>query len=307
MTQWSSDHIPFPGARVLPDGRAVRPSEPAADRARCRSSGRTIDLADITVPFLNIIGEKDHIVPPDGDRGARLARRVRPTSRSCGCRPGTSALVVGKSAQRRNLPAMAGWIGAAGACRTVAASDARRASTEVTEVRALGATRRCRRESVRRFFARVPEGDRTFFREDVLAPGVVEQWVADPEQHRAGGDDRRRDRRARRRHPGRRLEPPRRRAAAGRRPDVPPPGARSVAGPAGRRRGRRAGDDEADRRGRRRADGDGRRCSASSGFEAEGLLRDHVRSRSGEVHDLLVLSHFVEELWATMRDRRSTS
>ena len=36
------------------------------------------------------------------------------------------------------------------------------------------------------------------------------------------------------------------------------------------------------------------------GFEAEGLLKDHVRSQSGEVHDLLVLSHFVEELWATM-------
>ena len=36
------------------------------------------------------------------------------------------------------------------------------------------------------------------------------------------------------------------------------------------------------------------------GFEAEGLLRDQVRSQSGQVHDLLVLSHFVEELWATM-------
>ena len=36
------------------------------------------------------------------------------------------------------------------------------------------------------------------------------------------------------------------------------------------------------------------------GFEAEGLLRDHVRSQSAQVHDLLVLSHFVEELWATM-------
>ena len=37
------------------------------------------------------------------------------------------------------------------------------------------------------------------------------------------------------------------------------------------------------------------------GFEPEGLLKDHVRSRAGEVHDLLVLAHFVEPLWASMR------
>jgi ribosomal protein S18 acetylase RimI-like enzyme len=30
-----------------------------------------------------------------------------------------------------------------------------------------------------RFFERVPEGDRTFFREDVLAPGVIDAWLAD--------------------------------------------------------------------------------------------------------------------------------
>ena len=36
------------------------------------------------------------------------------------------------------------------------------------------------------------------------------------------------------------------------------------------------------------------------GFEPEGLLKDHVRSRAGETHDLLVLSHFVHALWSTM-------
>ena len=36
------------------------------------------------------------------------------------------------------------------------------------------------------------------------------------------------------------------------------------------------------------------------GFEAEGLLKDHVRSQTGQVHDLLVLSHFVQALWETM-------
>jgi hypothetical protein len=37
------------------------------------------------------------------------------------------------------------------------------------------------------------------------------------------------------------------------------------------------------------------------GFEPEGLLKDHVRSQAGEFRDLLVLSHFVEPLWASMR------
>lgn len=36
------------------------------------------------------------------------------------------------------------------------------------------------------------------------------------------------------------------------------------------------------------------------GFEAEGLLRDHVLGGGGETHDLLVLSHFVDQLYETM-------
>ena len=47
-------------------GRPVSPRRTCWRRARSRSAGATVDLADITVPFLNIIGEKDHIVPPDG-------------------------------------------------------------------------------------------------------------------------------------------------------------------------------------------------------------------------------------------------
>ena len=41
------------------------------------------------------------------------------------------------------------------------------------------------------------------------------------------------------------------------------------------------------------------------GFEPEGLLKEHVRSQAGEVHDLLVLAHFVEPLWdVDAHDRR---
>ena len=36
------------------------------------------------------------------------------------------------------------------------------------------------------------------------------------------------------------------------------------------------------------------------GFRAEGLLRDHVRDADGELHDLVLLSHSVQEQWEAM-------
>ena len=36
------------------------------------------------------------------------------------------------------------------------------------------------------------------------------------------------------------------------------------------------------------------------GFEQEGRLRRHVRSTTGDTHDLLILSHFVDELAASL-------
>jgi L-amino acid N-acyltransferase YncA len=38
----------------------------------------------------------------------------------------------------------------------------------------------------------------------------------------------------------------------------------------------------------------------SLGFDPEALLTDHVRDRAGELRDLLVLSHSVEEQWSSM-------
>ena len=168
--------------------------------------------------------------------------------------------------------------------------------TEV-EVRALGPGDA---DAVRAFFSRVPEGDRTFFREDVLAPGVVERWLADPDQRRvvamidgeiAG-------------HVGviRGVGWSRHVAEL-----------RLVVDPTYRRRG-------LGRLLAQRAVVEAVEMGATKlivevvaeqtatvtmfsqlGFEPEGLLLDHVRSRSGEMHDLLVLAHFVEQLRASMR------
>jgi polyhydroxyalkanoate synthase len=108
MTQWSRDHIPFPGAcfRQVTD---LLTRQNLLKTGRLPLGGRTVDLADITVPFLNIVGEKDHIVPPaaNGDLthlvGSADAQELLLPA-------GHVGLVVGRSAHRRHLPAMAQWL-----------------------------------------------------------------------------------------------------------------------------------------------------------------------------------------------------
>ncbi len=169
----------------------------------------------------------------------------------------------------------------------------RRLDVEVTEVRPGDV------EDLRAFFQRVPEGDRTYFREDVLAPGASERWLADPDQHRVLA-----------------------------RVDG------AVVGHAAVIRGvgwsRHVGElrlvVDPELRGR----GIGRLLAQRAvveaielgltklvvevaaeqeptvamftklGFEPEGLLRDHIRDQAGNAHDLIVLAHFVEELASVM-------
>ena len=155
-------------------------------------------------------------------------------------------------------------------------------------------------DALRRFFARVPEGDRTFFREDVLQPGVVERWLADPDQHRligfVDGDIGGHVAVIRgvgwSRHVGE---------------------IRLVVDPEHRRRGlgrllAQRAVVEAVEMGTTKlvvevvaAQEPTVEMFTKLGFEPEGLLKDHVRNQAGEVHDLLVLAHFVEPLWAPMR------
>ena len=149
------------------------------------------------------------------------------------------------------------------------------------------------------FFRRIPEGDRTFFREDVLAPGTIERWLADTRSRRyvaVDGPD-----------------------VVGYAAVLPGVGwsthvaeLRIVVDPARRRGGIGRG---LARRGVVDAVGDGITklvvevfaeqdttvtMFSALGFEVEGLLKDHVRSQSGDLSDLLVLAHFVDRMWETM-------
>jgi ribosomal protein S18 acetylase RimI-like enzyme len=149
--------------------------------------------------------------------------------------------------------------------------------------------------ALKAFFARVPEGDRTFFREDVLADG----WRSDPNEHRwvaIDGDDVVgslviRCGVAWSSHVGE---------------------LRIVVDPARRRQGigqalARVALVEGVRLGLHKLVVEVVAAQESTvamftglGFEAEALLKSHVRDGAGNVHDLFLMAHFVDDTWSTM-------
>ena len=150
------------------------------------------------------------------------------------------------------------------------------------------------------FFERVPEHERTFFKEPVLDRDCVEAWLRDASGRRAiaveDGD------------------------VVGYVAVVPLHGLsdhvgeiRLVTDPRVRRRGvgralaRRALVDAVQELGLGKAvvevvaDQEPAVAMFSSlGFSAEGILRDHVRDRDGQLRDLVVLAHPVGDQWSAM-------
>lgn len=108
MTQWSRDHIPFPGAcfRQTVD-LFSRQNQLATGKVEL--GGRVVDLADIACPFLNVVAEKDHIVPVDAI--GRLSEMVGSDDKTeLRLKAGHVGLVVGRSAAKNTLPAIANWL-----------------------------------------------------------------------------------------------------------------------------------------------------------------------------------------------------
>ena len=154
------------------------------------------------------------------------------------------------------------------------------------------------REDVKRFVARVPEGDRTFFKEDVDDPEVLEAWVRPGSDRAIAIDDER---------------------VLGYVAVVPLQGWSSHVGEV-----RVIVDPDARGRGIGRAHARHAVLEAlnlgltkmvvevvadqeatiamfrSLGFDPEALLADHVRDQAGDLRDLMILAHSVEQSWASM-------
>jgi L-amino acid N-acyltransferase YncA len=149
------------------------------------------------------------------------------------------------------------------------------------------------------FFGRIPEGDRTFFKEDVADHRLVESWVTGERDRRLIAVDGR--------------------GVVAYLAILPGVGwsshvgeLRLVVEPA--HRGRHLGSTLA-YRGLQEALAMGLSkvvvevvadqvptiaLFQGLGFEAEAVLTDHVRDANGRLHDLILLSHHVDDTWAAM-------
>jgi len=108
MTQWGRDHIPFPGQCFLQVAELFA-AQNRLPTGQVPLGDRVVDLKDITVPFLNIVGEHDHIVPPavTGELTSLVGSTEVDELR---LRAGHVGLIVGGAAHRHNLPVMADWL-----------------------------------------------------------------------------------------------------------------------------------------------------------------------------------------------------
>jgi len=102
MTHWSNDHIPFPGATARQTvDMLVRGNGFINDTARL--AGDPVSLRHITCPFLNVVAERDHIVPVDAAKPlTSLVGSAEPEELLLDA--GHIGLAVGRTAAKVTIP-----------------------------------------------------------------------------------------------------------------------------------------------------------------------------------------------------------
>ncbi len=108
ITMWGDDQIPFAGSTFRQMTQMLS-EDNGFVTDQLSLGGRSISLSNITVPFLNVFGSKDHIVP---------AEATRPLSTLVGSEDVTDlelpaghvGLFIGRRAHQNGVPAMLDWI-----------------------------------------------------------------------------------------------------------------------------------------------------------------------------------------------------
>jgi polyhydroxyalkanoate synthase len=106
MAQWAGDHVPFPGGvmRQLVE-QLVR--ENALVNGSLRLGGADVDLGAIRCPLLNVIAQRDHIVPPPG---SQAITRLVSSAEELTLNAGHVGLLAGRQANKVTLPQIAAWL-----------------------------------------------------------------------------------------------------------------------------------------------------------------------------------------------------
>ncbi|HVN11510.1 MAG TPA: alpha/beta fold hydrolase [Kineosporiaceae bacterium] len=103
MTGWATDHVPFPGATARQMAQMLRDN--ALVTGRMELGGDRVSLADIEVPFLSVLGTRDHIIPEPASApvleliGSADKHELRLDG-------GHVGLIVGRTAQRTTIPTL---------------------------------------------------------------------------------------------------------------------------------------------------------------------------------------------------------
>ena len=259
-----------------------------------RMGGRKVSLKDITVPFLNVVAERDHIVPT-GAAAPALDLVGSPDKGELRLDAGHIGLAVGRTAQKVTIPKIADFL----RLRSRPVEESRRERGH-----RLGPQHA---DALRRFFDDLPDEDVTLLKEEVRDPAVVgglaegdgraRRWVTLNDEGHVGAT------------------PPCCPASACR------PRRRAAARRLTRHRGQGIGrplaqtallaalkdglskvvvevpaEEEATAQVFKRL-----------GFEGEALLRDHIRDRTGVLRDVLVLAHFAEDTSSSLSQSGRTS
>lgn len=108
MGQWTRDHVPFPGATFRQTvEQLVRRN--ALMEGTLELGGQRVDLGAIRCPVLNVMAERDHIVPaPAAEPVPSLVGS--PDAGELRLPAGHVGLVAGRAAAKVTLPGIADWI-----------------------------------------------------------------------------------------------------------------------------------------------------------------------------------------------------
>jgi polyhydroxyalkanoate synthase len=110
MNQWNNDHVPFAGAAMEQMVKLLI-RENRLMKGTLRLGGRKVNLKSIDVPVLNVVAEKDDIVPlasaePLADLvGSKDAGNLKLAA-------GHVGLLAGRKAARETLPSIVEWLDA---------------------------------------------------------------------------------------------------------------------------------------------------------------------------------------------------